>query len=64
MKLVYDAEADAAYLYIGAGKAKVAKTVAATEAINLDFDAEGRLLGVEITGASRVLPKTALKERV
>jgi len=61
VKLVYDAEADAAYLYLAGEKPTVAKTVAATEEINLDFDAEGRLVGVEITAASRVLPPQSLK---
>lgn len=61
MKLVYDAEADAAYLYLAGEKPKVAKTVPATDAINLDFDADGRLVGLEITAASLVLPPESLK---
>jgi uncharacterized protein YuzE len=30
--------------------------------INLDFDVEGRLLGIEVDGASDVLPKELLRD--
>jgi uncharacterized protein YuzE len=59
MKLTYDAEADAAYLYLKEG-GKVARTVTTDEDVNLDFDAEGRLLGVEILAAKRRLPPGVL----
>ncbi len=66
MKLTYDKEADAAYLYfkpLSAGEA--AKTIEGegeTEGINLDLDAEGRLVGIEILGASRRLPGECLRK--
>jgi uncharacterized protein YuzE len=68
MNVKYDAQADAAYIQlvdeIGAGG--VAKTYPCdpTEVgmINLDFDREGRLLGIEVLGASKVLPLELLKE--
>lgn len=59
----YDPEADAAYVYLvpsGPGR-RVARTAFShieldSAAINVDFDAEGTVLGFEILGASRVLP--------
>lgn len=70
MDMSYDAEVDAAYLSltkIAAGEA--VKTVCAVQPpecpgeINLDFDAEGRLLGLEILAASRVLPPGLLPSK-
>lgn len=48
----YDAEADAVYITVGRGK--VERTEEAGPFI-YDLDAEGRVLGVEILSASRVL---------
>lgn len=70
MRLSYDAEADAAYIYfteIGAGG--VARTVPIDPSeidgmINLDFDAEDHLLGIEVLDASRYLPAELLRNRV
>ena len=67
MRIEYDPEADAAYIYvveeIGAGG--VAKTVMLDPAegvgmINLDFDDEGHLLGIEFLDASRHLTADVL----
>ena len=67
MELEYDPEADAAYIrlagHIGAGG--VAKTypcdpLEVDGMINLDFDAQGRLVGIEVLGASKKLPPEAL----
>lgn len=49
----YDPEADAAYVRIGRGK--VAETREVTPGVLLDYDAKGRLLGVELLTASRAL---------
>lgn len=68
MKWTYDPEADAAYIQlveeIGAGG--VAKTVGCDPAevggmINLDFNSEGRLLGIEVLDASQLLPREMLE---
>ena len=63
MKFEYDKEADAAYIYlvypIKEGQAK--NTVELKDNIMLDFDGKGKLLGVEILNASKVLNKKALK---
>lgn len=67
MRIEYDREADAAYIQlvkdIGAGG--VHKTVGCDPSevggmINLDFDAVGRLVGIEILDASKMLPAELL----
>ena len=64
MKLEYDKEVDAAYIYIEypikEGEAK--KTIELNENIILDFDNTGKLLGVEILDASKILNKKVLLE--
>lgn len=64
MKLEYDKDADAAYLYlqypIKEGAAK--KTIQLNDNIILDFDENSQLLGVEILSASKVLNKKVLLE--
>jgi uncharacterized protein YuzE len=70
MRISYDPDADAAYIYlveeIGAGA--VARTIPVDSSeidgmINLDFDAESHLLGIEILDASRYLPESLLGDR-
>lgn len=67
LKVSYDADADAAYLDFGAAR-RVSHTVEAKIAphgvfgqINVDVDAEGRVVGLEILGASTILPRSLLK---
>jgi len=64
MKFEYDKEVDAGYIYIEhpikEGEAK--KTIELNENIILDFDDKGKLLGVEILNASKVLNKKTLLE--
>ena len=69
MKLTYDPEADAAYIYvadrIAAGEVRQThpcELEGVSGSINLDFDASGRLLGIEVLGAKTVLPAEALKK--
>ncbi|MDM8085124.1 DUF2283 domain-containing protein [Cellulomonas cellasea] len=70
MRVTFDASVDAAYIYlvdeITAGG--VARTVPVDPReidgmINLDFDAEGRLLGIEVLEASRFLSPKLLRDR-
>lgn len=62
MKLEYDKEVDAAYVYfkfpIKEGESK--KTIQLNDNIILDFDKNQKLLGVEILKASKVLSKEVL----
>ncbi|MBA2461113.1 MAG: DUF2283 domain-containing protein, partial [Actinobacteria bacterium] len=56
MKIVptYSAEGDTAYVAFGAAR-KIAQTVAPLEALAIDLDAEGRVVGIEFVTASRLL---------
>lgn len=64
MKFEYDKEVDAAYIYvkypIKDGESK--KTIELNEQIILDFDAEGKLLGIELLDASIILNKKVILE--
>ncbi|UCR88145.1 DUF2283 domain-containing protein [Mycetocola spongiae] len=68
MKITYDADANAAYIYIAESIA-AGESVAQTDALAtpgglgeviLDFDRRGHLLGIEILGATGVLPPAIL----
>lgn len=60
----YDPEADAAYLYVSEGEAVATTVPGEGEAggINLDFGADGRLVGIEVLDASRILPQGVIEE--
>jgi uncharacterized protein YuzE len=62
MRMTYDKEADAAYIHVkdSIAAGEVAKTIALDENINLDFDRNEKLLGIEILSASKVLPEKQL----
>jgi len=64
MKIEYDKESDAAYIYLEypLKDGQVKKTVEMKENIMLDYDAEGRLLGMEILDASKNLSKHAFEK--
>ena len=69
MRLTYDASVDAAYIYFAdrIADGAVSETYPCEPrggkgAINLDFDASGRLLGIEVLGARSVLPAEALNK--
>lgn len=63
MKITLDKENDQAYIYIAnvIEDGQVEETIpaecpAGSGYVFLDFDSRGRLLGIEITGASKILP--------
>lgn len=64
MRLEYDKDVDAAYLYlqhpIKDGEAK--NTIELNENINIDFNGKGKLIGVEILDASKLLNKKTILE--
>ncbi len=64
MKIQYDRKVDAAYIYVQfpIKHGEVKKTVSITDDIAIDFDAQGKLLGVEVLDASKLLKKELLKE--
>lgn len=62
MRITHDSDANAAYIYLveEIGRGEVARTCVAdiamdNGAITIDFDAEGRVLGIEVLGANQVL---------
>ena len=64
MKLEYNKEADAAYIYLEypVKDGQVKNTIELNDKIILDFDSKGKLLGVEILDVSTILNKKALLE--
>ena len=62
MKVTYDKEADAAYIYLKdkIAKGEVKNTISMNENIILDFDSNKKLIGIEILSASKVVPKGAV----
>ncbi|MFN7963321.1 MAG: DUF2283 domain-containing protein [Thermoanaerobaculia bacterium] len=68
MKTTYDPMADAAYIYFvdeiqpgGVSWTYPCDPSDVAGQINLDFDSEGRLLGIEVLNASKRLPDNLLK---
>ena len=64
MKFEYDKSVDAAYIYLEhpIKQGEVKKTIELNENIVADFDKKGKLLGVEILNASKVMNKKVLVE--
>jgi uncharacterized protein YuzE len=56
MKIEYDKEVDA--LYIRIQEKDIARTQEVSDGINLDFDGEGRLIGLEVLDASKRYPSS------
>ncbi|MHA1631748.1 MAG: DUF2283 domain-containing protein [Candidatus Freyarchaeota archaeon] len=54
MKVEYDAVRDLLYLAFEPG-ARAAKTVTVSPGVHADFDARGKLIGLEVIDASEVL---------
>ena len=59
MKITYDSEADALYIYFREGK--VARTREAAGGIQVDEDAGGRVVGIEILDYSTRVSPEAVK---
>lgn len=56
----YDREADAAYIRFS--EDKVLESEEVSEGVVLDYDADGRIVGMEVLDASRHLSETMLKD--
>jgi len=70
MKVSYDPSVDAAYIDLADqsepasfGFSYTCDTVGVGGQINLNFDATGRLTGIEVLQASKKLPKSLLPDR-
>nr|WP_189644556.1 DUF2283 domain-containing protein [Mesorhizobium sp. M9A.F.Ca.ET.002.03.1.2] len=59
MKLEYDPEANAAYIRLSSEAIRESEEVSA--GIVLDYDAEGRIVGMEVLDAREHLPAAMLK---
>jgi YD repeat-containing protein len=69
MKLTYDDTVDAAYIYleddikpVGVAKTYSCDPQEVGGQINLDFDAAGRLVGIEVLDARKKLPSKLIVE--
>ena len=60
MKFEYDKEVDAGYIYLDDSVDGVDKTIELNDDIIVDFDKNGKLLGIEILNASKVLSRKSL----
>lgn len=62
MKFEYDKEVDAAYVYLEypIKNGEVKRTIELNENIILDFDKKGKLLGMEVLNASKIMSKKVL----
>ncbi len=58
MRVTYDKEADAAYIYIKDRilPGEVKNTISLNRNINLDFDRNSKIIGMEILHASKNMP--------
>ena len=57
MKIEYDPERDLLYIYFAEFEIKAAQTVTISPGVHADFDAEGKLMGIEVLDASKVMGK-------
>ena len=65
MKITFDKDADAAYIYFKEiSPGEVAKTISLNDSVNIDLDAEDKTLGIEILNASKKLPASALNSAI
>ena len=61
MKIRYDKQADALYMYLAKGR--VEKTIKVNPRVMVDMDEKGNVIGVELLFVSQRLPKSAFETR-
>jgi uncharacterized protein YuzE len=71
MRVTYDATIDAAYIYLVdnplPGSAVTTLSLVPSEIngeVNIDLDFEGRIIGIEVIDASRLLPRGFMQAHV
>jgi uncharacterized protein YuzE len=66
VKITFDKEADAAYIYLKEmSPGEVKKTISLNDSLNIDLDSNNQILGIEILNASQNLPLSSInKEEV
>jgi uncharacterized protein YuzE len=57
MKIEYDPDRDLLYIYFAELETKAAQTVTITPGVHADFDRDGKLMGIEVIEASKVMGK-------
>lgn len=57
MKIEYDPDRDLLYIYFAELETKAAQTVTIAPGVHADFDKEGKLMGIEVIEASKVMGK-------
>ena len=62
MRIEYDPVRDLLYLWFGTPGQKAASTVTVTPGMHADFDAAGKLVGIEVLDASDVLGNRVMFE--
>jgi uncharacterized protein YuzE len=66
VRVTYDADSNAAMIYlVPIGPGEVATTVVGDDeagSVNLDFDREGRLIGIEVLRARQTLPPQVIEQ--
>ena len=57
MKIEYDPDRDLLYIYFAEIETNAAQTVTITPGVHADFDRDGKLMGIEVIEASKVMGK-------
>ena len=57
MKIEYDLDRDLLYINFAELETKAAQTVTISPGVHADFDKEGKLMGIEVIEASKVMGK-------
>ena len=55
MKIEYDPVRDLLYIWFGTSGEKAVQTVTVARGVHADFDAKGKLIGIEVLDASEIL---------
>lgn len=57
MRIEFDPERDLLYIYFADPQTKAAQTVTVAEGVHADFDRDGKLIGIEVIEASKIMGK-------
>lgn len=57
MKIDYDPTRDLLYIYFVEPETKAAETITITPGVHVDFDKDGKLIGIEVIDASEIIGK-------
>ncbi|HHE47880.1 MAG TPA: DUF2283 domain-containing protein [Candidatus Acetothermia bacterium] len=58
MRIEYDPDRDLLYIWFGVVGAKAARTLTVAPGVHADFDAHGKLVGLEVLDATEILGKS------